>query len=259
MSSSEEQNCLKKETTKYCLNVSGSGRLVQAITTKASVGPISRQSHQTHRSDICKSVSTTPRTCYSKNNQSRTKSKRIPGIIATNEKMTPAVENKADVSEATNASTQIGHGCVFLKQRKRSLIVPKAIQVSEFSVSPGQRSVLGGTSGAISSPKSVAYDIGTVRELIQKSIEGSSGIREYWKKKEEIIIKYHRILCELDSEEAQEIVHVVSHLQSSKKDGTKEKIRKIREEYERTKMLIQKQRLIELEELVSGFQKCTIK
>ncbi len=93
-----------------------------------------------------------------------------------------------------------------------------------------------------------------ILELVEEST-----ITDYWQKKEEVEDKYRKMLGALELEEATEIKHRTSKLLKQLHQATPqivvETIAGVKEEYEITRSLLLKQKVVEEEEAVSQYEK----
>ncbi len=82
-------------------------------------------------------------------------------------------------------------------------------------------------------------------------------LHEYWQRKEEVEEKYRRLLADLNSEEAIEIKHHILKVGPSASPGclaARDVVKRVSDEYDRTRALLLKQQLIELEELLTSYR-----
>ena len=82
-------------------------------------------------------------------------------------------------------------------------------------------------------------------------------LHEYWQRKEEVEEKYRHLLADLNSEEAIEIKHHILKVAPSAPPDclmALDVVKRVSDEYERTRTLLLKQQIVELEELLTSYR-----
>ncbi len=87
-----------------------------------------------------------------------------------------------------------------------------------------------------------------IREFADESM-----LHEYWMRKEEVEEKYRRLITELESEEKAETEYYTRKSAGRGKNSA-ERIISVRQEYERTRVLLLQQKLVEIEEVLSEYK-----
>ena len=129
-------------------------------------------------------------------------------------------------------------------------------------LSPISRMKRGSLRGSLARQKLELQKISKEESVIQESVEESM-LTDYWQHKDELEEKYRKLLASFESEEVAEIKLRTAKLLVKKGDSeTKAKpedvlevISSVKEEYEITRSLILKQKISEIEEMLSKFQK----
>lgn len=88
--------------------------------------------------------------------------------------------------------------------------------------------------------------------VIRESADESM-LHEYWARKDEVEEKYGRLLAELDSEEKTEITHYALR-EPQNGQSVCDRVLEVRHDYERTRELLLKQKIVELEEILAEYK-----
>lgn len=95
------------------------------------------------------------------------------------------------------------------------------------------------------------------RSSSQAKKKENGAMIKYWIRKGKLDMKYSKIFEDLTVEEAEEIKHLTSRILENKEkvDGEQllELVENVKEDYETTKSLLQKQKIVEEEELINEY------
>ena len=274
----------RMSTATYCLEVCGSGQTsvyhskgnptyLQTLLMPKPTSPLIKEGHQalhprpSPRIELCK-----------ENNRAE----KVNDVTATTDASSQLVKEHTKLinisrqnlsqNKAICATPKHGANRLFVKGSKQKNSVPlksRGGRLGGFSKSFNPRSTIALSSCSTPSSNTVLFKPRVFSlvdtklrashycgenfddNIIEESAEEST-LHEYWLKKEDIEEKYAKLLANLDAEEKAEITHYAIKARFNAKAG--EGILHIKDEYDRTRDLILKLKLMELEEILDGYK-----